>query len=80
MTNLPEEFGVHITFNVSDLHPFVGGSNDEAESADLRINPLQEGGDDKRALNKGPTTRVISKRIQEECNSVEPRKVKFLST
>jgi len=49
--DLPEEYGVHTTFNVSDLRPFVGALDDEAELIDLRTNPLQEGGNDRRAVN-----------------------------
>ena len=48
--DLPPEYGVHDTFNVIDLSPFVG-TNDEDE-LDLRTNPFQGGGDDRR----GPST------------------------
>jgi len=30
----------------------------------LRANPIQEGGDDRKALNKGPTTRVMASGTQ----------------
>jgi len=63
---LPEEYDVHATFNVADLIPFAGGTNDEAEILDLRTNPSQEGGDDEMPLTKGPTTRAMVRRIQEE--------------
>jgi len=46
----------------------------------LTKNPLQEGADDRRSLNKGPTTKAMARRIQEEWNSVEPSRVKLLST
>ena len=63
---MPEEYDVHATFNVADLIPFVGGTNDEAEISDLRTNPSQVGGDDEMPLTKGSTTRAIARRIQEE--------------
>ena len=63
---LPEEYDVHATFNVADLIPFVGGTNDEVEIIDLRTNPSQEGGDEEMPLTKGPTTRVMARRIQGE--------------
>jgi len=31
-----------------DLTPFASSEDEEAETCDLRINPLQEGGDDGR--------------------------------
>jgi len=33
---LPEGYDVHTTFNVADLIPFAGGTDDEAETTDLR--------------------------------------------
>jgi len=39
-------YDVHATFNVADLIPFAGGTDDEAETIDLRTNPSQEEGDD----------------------------------
>ena len=42
--DLPYEFGVHSTFNISHLVPFIGSM--DAEHQDLRANPLQGGGDD----------------------------------
>jgi len=66
MINLHEEYEVHTTFNVSNLWPFIVGVNDEAKSIYLRTNPLQERGDDRRILRKGPTTRTMAKRIKEE--------------
>jgi len=35
--DLPYEYGVHSTFNISDLIPFVGSMDDEHQ--DLRTNP-----------------------------------------
>ena len=63
---LLEGYDVHATFNVVDLIPFTGGTNDEAETTDLRINPSQEGGNDEMPRAKGPTTRAMARRIQEE--------------
>jgi len=71
--DLPEEYGVHTTFDVMDLTPFVGSEDEEAEELDLMTNPFQEGGDDGRGLStsptnrrSGPTTRVMAKKIQED--------------
>jgi len=50
-----------------DLTPFGCSEDEEAEACDLRINPLQEGGDDGRCPSSGPssgpTTRSMAKRI-----------------
>jgi len=54
------------TFNVADLIPFTGGIDNEAETTNLRTNPSQEGGDDEMPRAKGPTTRAMARRIQEE--------------
>ena len=67
--DLPGEYNVSATFNVSDLSPF----ND---SADLRTNPFQEGGDDvststqaqtadPEVLPSGPITRSKAKQFRE---------------
>jgi len=45
---------------------YFSGIDDEAEISDLRTNPSQEGGDDEILLTKGPTTRAMARRIQEE--------------
>jgi len=37
---MPEEYGVHATFNVIDLTPFASSLDDEVETFDLRTNPL----------------------------------------
>jgi len=42
--DLPEDYGVHTTFNVIDLIPFVDSNDDEVDESDLSIDPLQEGG------------------------------------
>ena len=45
--DLPEEYGVRNTYNITDLVPFAGvADSDDKGSTDLRTNPLQEGGDD----------------------------------
>ena len=63
---LPKEYGVSTTFNISILIPFVDGADiEEEESTDLRSNPLQGGGDDAILTRKGPVTRAMSKRLQE---------------
>jgi len=54
--SLPEDYKVHATFNVINLTPFAGSTDDEAETFDLRTNLFQEGGDDSRGLNSEPTT------------------------
>ena len=38
---LPEEYDVQCTFNIADLIPFAGDTDDEAEISDLRTNPFQ---------------------------------------
>ena len=65
--DLPEEYGVSTTFNISDLIPFAGGADiEEEELIDLRSNPLQGEGDDAILPRKGPVTRAMSKRLQED--------------
>jgi len=39
---LPAEYGVHDTFNVIDLSPFVG-TNEEDDTLDLRTNSFSRG-------------------------------------
>uniref|UniRef100_A0A151UF43 Transposon Ty3-I Gag-Pol polyprotein n=1 Tax=Cajanus cajan TaxID=3821 RepID=A0A151UF43_CAJCA len=54
-------------FNISDLSLFTGLADQEEDSLDLRTNFLQEGGDDGGGpWAKGPTTKAMAKRIQEE--------------
>jgi len=65
--DLPREYGANTTFNIYDLIPFAGGANiEEEEPTDLRSNPLQGGGDDAIHPRKGPVTRAMSKRLQED--------------
>nr|KYP40889.1 Transposon Ty3-I Gag-Pol polyprotein [Cajanus cajan] len=62
---------VPFTFNVSDLKPFVGASDIEDESLDSRMNPFQKGSNDGRAWTKGPTTRVMARRLLEDLTALE---------
>nr|KYP62981.1 Transposon Ty3-I Gag-Pol polyprotein [Cajanus cajan] len=62
--DLPSDYGVSNTFNISDLTPFAD-YDEEDEPTDFRTNPSQEGGDD-RPWAKGPVTRAMARRIQEE--------------
>ena len=65
--NLPEEYEVSNTFNITDLVPFVGvADSDDEGSIDLRTNPLQEGGDDEILPRREPITRVMARRLQED--------------
>jgi len=65
--DLLEEYGVNTTFNIFDLIPFEGGADiEEEELTDLRSNPLQGGGNDAILPRKGPVTRAMSKRLQED--------------
>ena len=65
--DLPEEYGVSTTFNIFYLIPFAGGDGTkEEEPTDLRSNPLQGGGYDAILSRKGPVTRSMSKRLQED--------------
>jgi len=80
--DLPEEYGVHTTFNVMDLTPFAGSEDEGAKPCDLRTNPLQEGGDDGRGpssgISSGLTTRSMAKRIQEDWDSTTNGRETFL--
>ena len=65
--DLPEEYGVNTAFNISDLISFARGvDTEEEEPTDLRSNPLQGGGDDAILPRKGPVTKDMSKRLQED--------------
>jgi len=49
------------------LVPFAGvADSDDEESADLRTNPLQEGEYDAILPRRGPITRVMARRLQED--------------
>ncbi|XP_052728498.1 uncharacterized protein LOC128195296 [Vigna angularis] len=65
--DLPPEYGVHATFNVSDLKPFAGYASENEDPMDLRANPCQDGGDDtRRPSTIGPITRGMIKKIQDD--------------
>ena len=70
--DLPGEYNVSTSFNVSNLSPFDVGD-------DLRTNPFQEGGNDenKEATQRdplhvpvGPITRAKAKRFKEALNGL----------
>ena len=62
---LPEEYGVSTTFNISDLISFAGRANAKREEPTyLRSNPLQGGGDDAILPMKGQVTKAMSRRLQ----------------
>ena len=72
---LPADFGVSPTFNVSDLKPYLG-EEDELES---RTTPIQEGEDDEdidhndkdssHTIVPGPITRSRARRLNHEVRS-----------
>jgi len=62
--DLPEDYGVHTTFNVIDLIPFIGSNDDEVDDSDLRTDPLQEGGDDGGGLRQGPITKAVFRHLE----------------
>ena len=54
--DLPKVYGVSNTFNITDLVPFIGVADlDNEGMANLRTNPLQEGGDDAILPRRGPS-------------------------
>ena len=72
--DLPGEYNVSATFNVSDLSPF-----DFDEDADLRTNPFEERGNDRNqesklmdplSINEGLVTRARAKRMKEGLNGL----------
>ena len=71
--DLPEDYGVHTTFNVIDLIPFVtSNDDDEVDDSDLRTDPLQEGGDDGGGLRQGPITRAMFRHLEANKESEAP--------
>ena len=65
--DLPEEYGVSTTFNIYDLIPFTGGVDiEEEELTDFKSNHRQGEGDAAILPRKGPVTRAMSKRLQED--------------
>jgi len=71
----PPEYGVHPTFHITDLVPFVGIFDEEGDHQDLRANPPQGGGDDVTPTSpsssastspnphQGPITRSMMRKI-----------------
>ena len=56
-----------MSLNITNLVPFAGvADSDDEGSTDLRTNPLQEGGDDAILLRRGPITRAMARRLQED--------------
>nr|KYP38107.1 Gypsy retrotransposon integrase-like protein 1 [Cajanus cajan] len=69
-----------VNFNVSDLSLFTGLATQEEDALDLRTNPLQEGGDDGGGpWAKGPITRTMAKRIQEEWAQAQGKPITLFS-
>jgi hypothetical protein len=60
---LPPEFGVSSTFNISDLKPYLG----EEDELDLRMTPIQEGEDNEDIsplhTMQGPITRACARQL-----------------
>nr|KYP33859.1 Transposon Ty3-I Gag-Pol polyprotein [Cajanus cajan] len=65
--------------NITYLSLFTGIDDQEEDSLDLRSNPLQEGGDNGRPWAKGPTTRVMAKRMHEEWASAKEKPIVLFS-
>jgi len=79
--DLPGEYGVSSTFNVSDLSPFVI-SEDEEKPKDSMKNPLEEGGDDVDSPadglahimdQPGPLTRARARKLQDRISAFVER-------
>jgi len=65
--DLPEEYRVNNTFNITDLVPFAGvADSDDERSTHLRTNPLQEGEDDAILPRRGPITKAMARRLQKD--------------
>ena len=77
--DLPEDYGVHTTFNVIDLIPFVDSNDDEVDESDLSIDPLQEGGDDGGGLRQGPITRAMLRHLEVSKESEAPIHIKMMT-
>jgi len=77
--DLPENYGVHTTFNVIDLIPFVASNEDEVDEPNLRSDPLQEGGDDGGGLRQGPVTIAMFKHLEASAESEAPMQIKMLT-
>jgi len=62
--DLPEEYGVSNTINLTDLVPFTGVADSDDEGlANLRKNPLQERGDGAILPRRGRITRAMARRL-----------------
>jgi len=82
--DLPAEYGVHPTFNITDLVHFVGIFDEEDDHQDLRANPLQGGGDDvtptspsssastSLSPHQGPITRSMMRNIHMGLSQDDP--------
>jgi len=65
--DLPKEYRVSNTFNITDLVPFAGVVDSDDEGfADFKTNPLPEGGDNAILPRRGPITRAMARRLQED--------------
>jgi hypothetical protein len=66
---LPPEFGVSPTFNISDLKPYMG----EEDELELRMTPIQEGEDDEDTsplhTMQGPITRARARQLDLQVRS-----------
>ncbi|CAL1408143.1 unnamed protein product [Linum trigynum] len=76
--DLPGEYGISATFNVSDLAPFLD------DNSDLRANPFQEGGTDevikaKHTQVEGPMTRARAKAFRDQIASYLAKELEGLS-
>jgi len=83
---LPEKYGVHPTFNVADLSPYVEPEYDEGEAGTLHTqvgeddvtSPTMTAADEEEAMSlrsTGPITRARAKAIQEATQSLVNRLV-----
>nr|KYP69725.1 Retrotransposable element Tf2 [Cajanus cajan] len=77
--DLPQEYGVSPSFNISDLSLFTRVDDHEEASLDLRSNPLQKGGDDGGPWIKGPITRAMVKRMNEEWANTKEKPIVLFS-
>ena len=78
--DLPNDYcKLHTTFNVTDLLPFTGSTDDKENDLDLRTNPVQEGEDDGRRSKQCPIARVMARHIEEQGESEAPVELKMLT-
>jgi len=65
--DLPEEYGVSNTFNIPDLVPFTGVADSNNDGfADLRTNPIQEGGMMQSTQGGNPSPEPWARRLHED--------------